>query len=100
MTAVQRSGDLLLISAHCWHQTYATVPSLAISSQRCGARVDGANVIRHVLDVVAMMMKRDNNNDDDGDGEKVEILEELKRDRYEEGSGKEIVRKLIEYVRR
>jgi hypothetical protein len=47
-----------------------------------------------------MMTKRDNNNDDDGDGEKVEIPEELKRDRYEEGSGKEIVRKLIEYVRR
>jgi hypothetical protein len=98
MTAVQRSGDLLLIPAHCWHQTYAPMPSLAVSSQRCGARVDGANVVRHVLDVVAMMKKRNNNDDDDGRGGG--IPDELKRDRYEEGSGKEIVRMLIDYVRR
>merc|ERR1711983_229432 len=49
VTAIQHPGDLLLIPAHWWHQTYAPLPSLAVASQRCGAKVDGANVIRHVL---------------------------------------------------
>ena len=109
VTAVQRPGDLLLIPARCWHQTYAPVPSVAVSSQRCGAEADGANVIRHVVDCVAM----NRSNDDDGEvksgskrkrggggrGEGVPP-DALKRDRYEEGEGEEIVRRLVEYVRR
>ena len=103
-TAVQRPGDLLLIPARCWHQTYAPVPSVAVSSQRCGAEADGANVIRHVVDCVAM----NRSNDDDGEvksgGKRKrgggEAPDALKRDRYEEGEGEEVVRRLVEYVRR
>ncbi len=51
ITAIQRQGDLLIIPAHCWHQTYAPVPSVAVASQRCGSNIDGANVVKHVLGV-------------------------------------------------
>ena len=82
-TAIQQPGDLLLIPAHCWHQTYAPVPSVAVASQRCGANIDGANVIKHVLDVV--------------NGQK-DAPDILKNNAYTEGSGKDVVAKMIEYV--
>ena len=64
------------------------MPSVAVASQRCGANVDGANVVRHVLDAA-------NRN---GEKRQGAVPDELKRDCYEEGAGEEIVKRLIEYV--
>jgi hypothetical protein len=47
-TAIQQPGDLLLIPAHWWHQTYCLEPSVVISSQRCGKH-DAHQVLRHIL---------------------------------------------------
>ena len=47
-TAIQQEGDLLLIPAHWWHQTYALEPSAAIASQRCGQH-DSVQVLQHIL---------------------------------------------------
>ena len=83
ITAIQQPGDLLLIPAHCWHQTYAPMPSVAVASQRCGAMNDGARVIQHVLDVA---------------NRKDEVPDILKCDTYEEGMGKEVVRVLFDTI--
>jgi len=83
-TAIHQPGDLLLIPAHCWHQTYAPLPSVAVASQRCGAKIDGDNVVQHILEIANC------NNE--------ELPDILKSDSYNEGVGKEVVTNLIEYV--
>ena len=87
-TAIQRDGDLLIIPAHCWHQTYAPVPSLAIASQRCGAEVDGRNVVQHILESLS--------NTHMGSGRPPDILR--RRSGYHEGDGKKVVNALVQYL--
>lgn len=82
-TAIQQTGDLLIIPAHCWHQTYAPMPSVAIASQRCSARVDGANVVGHVLELFRGVS---------------EIPDLLKQSEYSEGTGREVVGELLKYA--
>jgi hypothetical protein len=82
-TAIQQTGDLLLIPAHCWHQTYAPVPSVAIASQRCSASVDGANVVRHIIGL--------------SKSEKP-LPEILKQSEFVEGSGRQVVDELLRFA--
>lgn len=87
ITAIQQPGDLLLIPAHCWHQTYAPVPSVAVASQRCGV-CDGANVITHILDVSKYNKNMEKS-----------IPDLLRCNNYEEGMGEEVVAKLFETIK-
>mmetsp|Transcript_24750 Transcript_24750/g.54324 ORF Transcript_24750/g.54324 Transcript_24750/m.54324 type:complete len:573 (+) Transcript_24750:114-1832(+) len=52
-SGVQKPGDMIVIPAHWWHQTYAMEASLAIASQRCGAKRDSERVLRHILETTA-----------------------------------------------
>ncbi len=85
-TAIQQPGDLLIIPAHCWHQTYAPVPSIAVASQRCSANIDGANVVRHVLKLAAMS------------NHEKPVPEKLRYSSYEEGTGTGIVFDLLNHL--
>jgi len=85
VTATQFAGDLLLIPAHCWHQTYAPVPSIAVASQRCGVS-DGAKVVRHVIDMTKM-------------NDRAEVPDLLQQREYkEEGIGKQVVSELLSFA--
>jgi len=49
-SGVQRPGDMIIIPAYWWHQTYnAFEPTLAIASQRCGKDRDAKRVISHII---------------------------------------------------
>mmetsp|Transcript_9011 Transcript_9011/g.13922 ORF Transcript_9011/g.13922 Transcript_9011/m.13922 type:complete len:397 (-) Transcript_9011:36-1226(-) len=85
VTATQFAGDLLLIPAHCWHQTYAPVPSIVVASQRCGIS-DGAKVVRHVIDMTKM-------------NDRVKVPDLLQQIEYkEEGIGKQVVSELFSFA--
>jgi hypothetical protein len=92
ITAIQQQGDLLLIPAHCWHQTYAPVPSIALASQRCGSMIDSVNVVRHILNMV--------NRSSDEKTRRGQVPDILKRICHNEGTGQEVVKSLVEYVNR
>ncbi len=49
-TVVQKPGDLLVIPAYWWHQTFALEPSVALASQRCDRERDYNRVFKHILD--------------------------------------------------
>jgi len=44
---LQKAGDLLLIPAHWWHQTYALEPSLAVAGQYMNEG-NSWRVMRHI----------------------------------------------------
>jgi len=85
VTATQFPGDLLLIPAHCWHQTYAPLPSIAVASQRCGIS-DGAKVVQHVMDLTKL-------------NDRIKVPDILKKSEYrEEGIGKQVVTELLRFA--
>lgn len=87
-TAIQQAGDLLIIPAHCWHQTYAAVPSIAIASQRCGAVVDGTNVVKHILGSLSSAEKRS-----------IGVVPDvLRQSSYTEGDGKKVIDALVQHL--
>lgn len=91
-SAIQQAGDLLIIPAHCWHQTYAPVPSIAVASQRCGAIVDGASVVHHVLESLSNTFTETVRTPD------ILMMTRQSDYRYQEGDGKKVVDALVEHM--
>jgi len=71
-TVVQKPGDMLVIPAYWWHQTYALEPSVAIASQRSGSERDTKRVISHIFETIGL----------DKDKELPTVLKQLMNDTY------------------
>lgn len=86
--AVQEPGDLLIIPAYWWHQTYALEPSLAIASQRGGLQRDAKRIITHVFDTLGLPIHVD----------KLPLpLKDVMNDSYK-GPTKEVSMSLFQYL--
>jgi hypothetical protein len=83
-TVVQKPGDLLIIPAYWWHQTYALEPSIAVASQRCGTKRDAPRLVRHILETSGLIHD-------------AKTVKGVQRDSYENSaeSPREIVNKLF-----
>ena len=57
-TCIQKPGDLLVIPALWWHQTYALQPSVAIASQRGSMSRDAKRVIEHIFDTTGLKIDK------------------------------------------
>jgi hypothetical protein len=57
-SVIQKPGDLLVIPAYWWHQTYALEPSIAIASQRGGLNRDAERIFHHVLETTRQSCKK------------------------------------------
>lgn len=86
-TVVQKPGDMLVIPAYWWHQTYALEPSVAIASQRSGGERDTKRVIAHIFETIGL----------DKHKELPTVLEELMNDTYT-GTQKDISKALFEVL--
>ena len=84
-TVVQKPGDLLVIPAFWWHQTFALEPSLAIASQRCDQERDCERVLKHILETL-------------GHAKKGEYPEFVNSEYISNHSSKEIVHELFKFI--
>lgn len=57
-TCIQKPGDLLVIPAFWWHQTYHLQPSVAIASQRGSMSRDAKRVIEHIFDTTGLKIDK------------------------------------------
>ena len=87
-TVVQHPGDLLVIPAYWWHQTYAMEPSIAIASQRGGENRDIRRIVSHILDTIQF----------DGSGNDMpEVLKQVMDNSFS-GSKQDIVASLFQLL--
>ena len=89
-TGIQQAGDLLIIPAHWWHQTYALEPSLAVASQRCGSYRDAERVVRHILETTS-------GNHDERKYQRQDVAATTK-EILKSGSPKEAVKQLFQHL--
>ena len=102
-SGVQKPGDMIVIPAHWWHQTYAMEASLAIASQRCGAERDSERVLRHILETTITTSLGCSTMENSTPGEQPreepnEILSSLRSSSSLSSSPQETVNRLFDYL--